>query len=126
MTGAVGLIHSPDLAESIVANGQADLVVLGRELLADPVWPLRAANHLKAVRSSGPFSMRGRTFSELRHPHFGWAATVMERPGLLLNSSRCFDRFRRNRLFDPAVGDLDLLLVLPGSEGPWNLPARGR
>jgi 2,4-dienoyl-CoA reductase-like NADH-dependent reductase (Old Yellow Enzyme family) len=46
-TGAVGLINSPDLAESIVANGQADLVVLGRTLLADPVWPLRAANSLK-------------------------------------------------------------------------------
>lgn len=29
-TGAVGLIHSPDLAESIIANGSADLVLLGR------------------------------------------------------------------------------------------------
>jgi 2,4-dienoyl-CoA reductase-like NADH-dependent reductase (Old Yellow Enzyme family) len=48
MTGAVGLIHSPDLAESILANGQADIVVLGRTLLADPVWPLRAAQQLKA------------------------------------------------------------------------------
>ena len=48
MTGAVGLIHTPDLAESIIANGQADLVILGRTLLADPVWPLRAAKELKA------------------------------------------------------------------------------
>lgn len=47
-TGAVGLINTPDLAESIVANDQADLVILGRTLLADPVWPLRAANSLKA------------------------------------------------------------------------------
>lgn len=47
-TGAVGLIHSPDLAESVIANGQADLVILGRALLADPVWPLRAAAALKA------------------------------------------------------------------------------
>ena len=47
-TGAIGLINSPDLAESILANGQADLVILGRTLLADPVWPLRAANILKA------------------------------------------------------------------------------
>ena len=46
-TGAVGLINSPDLAESILANGDADLIVLGRTLLADPVWPLRAANALK-------------------------------------------------------------------------------
>jgi NADH:flavin oxidoreductases, Old Yellow Enzyme family len=54
MTGAVGLIHSADLAESIVANGQADLVVLGRTLLADPVWPLRAAQHLKAAAVKWP------------------------------------------------------------------------
>jgi 2,4-dienoyl-CoA reductase-like NADH-dependent reductase (Old Yellow Enzyme family) len=47
-TAAVGLIHSPELAESIVANDQADLVVLGRALLADPVWPLRAAKQLKS------------------------------------------------------------------------------
>ncbi|HTM47236.1 MAG TPA: NADH:flavin oxidoreductase/NADH oxidase, partial [Bryobacteraceae bacterium] len=53
-TGAVGLIHSPDLAESIIANGQADLVVLGRALLADPVWPLRAASHLKAAGVKWP------------------------------------------------------------------------
>ncbi len=54
MSGAVGLIHSADLAESIVANGQADLVVLGRTLLADPVWPLRAARELNAANVKWP------------------------------------------------------------------------
>ena len=54
MTGAVGLIHTPDLAESIVANNQADLVILGRTLLADPVWPLRAAHSLKATTVKWP------------------------------------------------------------------------
>lgn len=53
-TGAVGLIHSPDLAESVVANGQADLVVLGRALLSDPAWPLRAAAALKAENVEWP------------------------------------------------------------------------
>ncbi|MGJ7456186.1 NADH:flavin oxidoreductase/NADH oxidase [Halomonas sp. RA08-2] len=53
-TGAVGLIHSPDLAESVLANGQADLVILGRALLADPVWPLRAAEALKARNVAWP------------------------------------------------------------------------
>ncbi|MFB9145684.1 NADH:flavin oxidoreductase/NADH oxidase [Halomonas alkalicola] len=53
-TGAVGLIHSPDLAESVIANGQADLVILGRALLADPVWPLRAAAALKARNVAWP------------------------------------------------------------------------
>lgn len=47
-TGAVGLINAPDHAEAILANGDADLVVLGRALLGDPVWPLRAAAALKA------------------------------------------------------------------------------
>ena len=53
-TAAVGLIHSPDLAESVIANGDADLVVLGRALLADPVWPLRAAAVLKAGNVTWP------------------------------------------------------------------------
>ena len=53
-TGAVGLLHSPDLAESIIANSQADLVVLGRALMADPMWPLRAAAALKSQNVSWP------------------------------------------------------------------------
>ena len=45
-TAAVGLITKPEHAESIVANGQADLVLLGRELLRQPHWPLYAASTL--------------------------------------------------------------------------------
>ena len=45
-TMAVGLIRRPELAEEIVANGSADLVALGRELLLDPFWPRRAAEVL--------------------------------------------------------------------------------
>ena len=45
-TGAVGLIHTPELATEIIANGRADLVFLARALLADPAWPLRAAKAL--------------------------------------------------------------------------------
>ncbi|MDP2877873.1 MAG: NADH:flavin oxidoreductase/NADH oxidase [Holophaga sp.] len=45
-TGAVGLITQPQQAEAILAQGQADLVLLGRELLRDPRWPLRAAVEL--------------------------------------------------------------------------------
>jgi 2,4-dienoyl-CoA reductase-like NADH-dependent reductase (Old Yellow Enzyme family) len=48
-TAAVGLIHSPDLAESVLANGFADLVCLGRALLADPMWPIKAAKALRAA-----------------------------------------------------------------------------
>ncbi|WP_281884712.1 NADPH dehydrogenase NamA [Paenibacillus sp. YYML68] len=45
-TGAVGIITQPELAESILASGQADLVLLGRELLRDPYWPRTAAKQL--------------------------------------------------------------------------------
>jgi 2,4-dienoyl-CoA reductase-like NADH-dependent reductase (Old Yellow Enzyme family) len=48
-TGAVGLIITPLQADAIVRNGQADCVLLARELLRDPYWPLRAARELGHV-----------------------------------------------------------------------------
>ena len=42
-TRAVGLITEPAMAEAIIAEGRADLVALGRAILADPRWPWRAA-----------------------------------------------------------------------------------
>ncbi|MHA6798012.1 NADH:flavin oxidoreductase/NADH oxidase [Bounagaea algeriensis] len=47
-TGAVGLITSPEQAEEIISAGSADAVLLARELLRDPHWPLRAADALRA------------------------------------------------------------------------------
>lgn len=41
-TGAVGLITEPKQAEDVLASGAADAVLLARELLRDPHWPLRA------------------------------------------------------------------------------------
>jgi 2,4-dienoyl-CoA reductase-like NADH-dependent reductase (Old Yellow Enzyme family) len=42
-TGAVGFITDPAQADHVIRSGQADLVLLARELLRDPYWPLRAA-----------------------------------------------------------------------------------
>jgi len=42
-TAAVGMITDPQQADGIVANGEADLVFLAREMLRDPYWPLHAA-----------------------------------------------------------------------------------
>ncbi|MGJ7909293.1 NADH:flavin oxidoreductase/NADH oxidase [Actinopolyspora sp. H202] len=47
-TGAVGMITAPEQAEEIVASGSADAVLLARELLRDPHWPLHAADRLRA------------------------------------------------------------------------------
>src|SRR3981081_2527030 len=46
LTGAVGMITSPSQAEHILVTGQADAVMIARELLRDPYWPLRAAREL--------------------------------------------------------------------------------
>jgi len=40
---AVGLLNSPQLVESILQSGQADMVSLGRPLLSNPNWLLNAA-----------------------------------------------------------------------------------
>ncbi len=45
-TAAVGLITEARQAEAIVTNGEADLVLLARELLRNPRWPLLAASTL--------------------------------------------------------------------------------
>jgi len=45
-TGAVGMITEPTHAAEILANGRADVVLLGRAILADPAWPIRAAKAL--------------------------------------------------------------------------------
>jgi 2,4-dienoyl-CoA reductase-like NADH-dependent reductase (Old Yellow Enzyme family) len=39
---AVGRINSPDVAEAILARGDADFVATGRALTADPHWPRKA------------------------------------------------------------------------------------
>jgi 2,4-dienoyl-CoA reductase-like NADH-dependent reductase (Old Yellow Enzyme family) len=47
-TGAVGLIGTAEMAESVIASGHADLVFLGRAMLANPYWPMQAAKALRA------------------------------------------------------------------------------
>jgi 2,4-dienoyl-CoA reductase-like NADH-dependent reductase (Old Yellow Enzyme family) len=45
-TGAVGLITTPGQADAIIREGKADCVLLAREMLRDPYWPLHAAQAL--------------------------------------------------------------------------------
>ena len=46
-TAAVGMITSPMQADEIVRNGRADIVLIGRESLRDPNWPIKAAAELR-------------------------------------------------------------------------------
>lgn len=48
MTGAVGLITEAGHANEIVTGGDADLVLLARELLREPYWALKAEQQLAA------------------------------------------------------------------------------
>lgn len=53
-TMAVGLILDAAQAERILAQGQADLVAIGREMMSDPNWPLRAARALGLPQQGYP------------------------------------------------------------------------
>jgi 2,4-dienoyl-CoA reductase-like NADH-dependent reductase (Old Yellow Enzyme family) len=46
MTAAVGLITTPHQCEEILQSGKADMVLLARQLLREPYFPLRAAKEL--------------------------------------------------------------------------------
>jgi 2,4-dienoyl-CoA reductase-like NADH-dependent reductase (Old Yellow Enzyme family) len=45
-TGAVGMITDPAQADQIIRSGQADVVIMARQFLRDPYWPLLAAQAL--------------------------------------------------------------------------------
>lgn len=54
LTGGVGLITSPEQAEQIIVTGQADIVLLAREMLRDPYWALHAAKKLNVDLTDFP------------------------------------------------------------------------
>ncbi len=46
LTGAVGMITDPRQAESVLEEKSADVIVMAREFLREPYWPIKAANVL--------------------------------------------------------------------------------
>ena len=62
-TAAVGLITEADQAGSIVSQGKADLILMAREFLRDPYWPLRHAMTEDGRRIPSPPAQYGRAFS---------------------------------------------------------------
>jgi 2,4-dienoyl-CoA reductase-like NADH-dependent reductase (Old Yellow Enzyme family) len=59
-TAAIGLITSAAQAEHVLRTGQADMVLLARELLRDPYWPLHAAAELHEETAWPPQYLRAR------------------------------------------------------------------
>nr|WP_281381547.1 NADH:flavin oxidoreductase/NADH oxidase [Conexibacter arvalis] len=80
---AVGLVVDPAHAEAIVADGEADLVALGRTALDDPNWPLHAEAALRASGAGANGGGDGATAEAWASwpPQARWA---MERRGPLL------------------------------------------
>jgi 2,4-dienoyl-CoA reductase-like NADH-dependent reductase (Old Yellow Enzyme family) len=72
-TAAVGMITGPAQADAIVAQGNADLVLLAREFLRDPYWPLHAAAALGESASWPDQYLRAA-------PHHSPARTPVTRP----------------------------------------------
>ena len=57
-SAAVGLITTPQQAEQIIVDGEADIVLMGRELLRNPYWPLHAALALEQPVAPPPQYLR--------------------------------------------------------------------
>ena len=68
---SVGVIREPEFAEDLLAKGKADFVAIGRGLLADPDWPIKASkgrsetirkcfscNHCAGTRAQGDLGIR--------------------------------------------------------------------
>jgi 2,4-dienoyl-CoA reductase-like NADH-dependent reductase (Old Yellow Enzyme family) len=72
-TAAVGMITEPKQANDIIADGDADMVLLAREMLRDPYWPLHAASALGETASWPVQYLRAA-------PQGSPARTAVERP----------------------------------------------
>ncbi|WP_303675144.1 NADH:flavin oxidoreductase/NADH oxidase [Vampirovibrio chlorellavorus] len=59
-TAAVGMITEAEQANAIIEQGQANLVLLGRESLRNPYWPLHAAHQLGVAQAWPPQYERGK------------------------------------------------------------------
>ena len=75
-TAAVGLITQPTQAESIVAGGEADMVLVARAVLHDPYWPVHAAEALGVEASWPKQYLRGA-------PRHAPARAALEQPATL-------------------------------------------
>jgi 2,4-dienoyl-CoA reductase-like NADH-dependent reductase (Old Yellow Enzyme family) len=69
-TAAVGQITAPTQADQIIGAGHADLVLLAREMLRDPYWPLHAADALGVTIAWRPQYLRAAHSTSTPRPAF--------------------------------------------------------
>jgi 2,4-dienoyl-CoA reductase-like NADH-dependent reductase (Old Yellow Enzyme family) len=65
--GSVGMITEPKQANAIISEGKADVVLLAREAIRDPHFPMRAANELGAAIK--PANEYERGWAKMLTPH---------------------------------------------------------
>ncbi|MFL9923252.1 NADH:flavin oxidoreductase/NADH oxidase [Herbaspirillum lusitanum] len=75
-TGTVGMITDAIQAEHVLRTGQADLVLLARELLRDPYWPLHAAAELRAEVAWPPQYLRAASSKTPARPEVDYGANA--------------------------------------------------
>lgn len=71
LTGAVGMITEPEQADAIIRAGQADIVLLAREMLRDPYFPMHAAQKLGIQVRAPKQYVRAFAESVVRQPYLG-------------------------------------------------------
>lgn len=70
LTGSVGLITTATQAEHIIVSGQADAVLIAREMLRDPYFPMRAARELgQEITWPAQYLRAGPHGAKARRPH---------------------------------------------------------
>jgi 2,4-dienoyl-CoA reductase-like NADH-dependent reductase (Old Yellow Enzyme family) len=85
LTGAVGMITEAHQADEIIRSGQADIVLVAREMLRDPYWPLHAAAQLgKSISWPVQYLRAATPGASVRRP-----AAEIEMAKAVLESSRC-------------------------------------
>jgi hypothetical protein len=113
---AVGYITDPAEAEGILARGDADLVALGRPLVTDPAWPVKAAS--------------GRE-REIRHCvacNNCWGRIMEHAPLACDNNPRVALAEEADYWPRPAKGRRRVVVVgagIAGLEAAWTAAARG-
>jgi 2,4-dienoyl-CoA reductase-like NADH-dependent reductase (Old Yellow Enzyme family) len=67
-TAAVGMITEAQMANNIIAKGEADMVFIARALLRDPYWPIHAALELGAEPDIPAQYLRGYEANKFAQP----------------------------------------------------------